>query len=109
MTDRETLEKTLELWKFLRKHPEATKELAYRILKMREDLFFCPLCEQARIGDTSNPDCNKCLLYGFWPDKNKCINPVSIYYRWTNAQNRISRTFFAHLIVLALKDKLKNY
>lgn len=108
MTNKEALTKSLRMWEFLRSHPEATKETAYRVLDMEKDLFLCPLCQQARVGDSPNPDCDTCLLAGFWPDKIECMNRASPYYHWTTAQNDISRIFFAHLIVLALKEKLKE-
>ena len=89
MTEFEALKKTATVWQWLAEHPEATKEDAYRILKLPLDKNLCALCEYDEQFDTGEY-CPDCLLAGLW--LNGCCSGDSPYRIWVNSEDQAKVT-----------------
>ena len=107
MTEIDALKKTVVVWRFIVDHPTCSKALAYRLLNLEPDIFFCPLCEYARPRKLSR-SCQKCPLINFWPEpwnvQAPCHNLGSPYKSWLiNGQTKHARQ-----IITAAEARLKE-
>jgi len=83
ITPKEAKELTLEIWRYLRDHPEITCK-SYLPDKLRSKIQYlkhtCPLCELFR-GKNEHPDCSLCPL--------KSCHYGSMYNDWTWAPYKV--------------------
>lgn len=86
MTEKECLEKMVDIWGYLADNPSKKKVEAYNELGLVGDMNRCPCCEYAyqQCGNCYKM-CVLCPLKDFWPN-GLCTSVGSPYMEWLEAK-----------------------
>lgn len=110
LTKKEALEKTIEMWTWLAKHPEVEKKDYFKENNIKDvpvhDRYCCEYGEQIYKDDISKcaicPICTNGMVIG-------CLESSSPYFNWRHeAHSKSKRTKYALEIVALAKEKLEE-
>lgn len=118
LSDIETMEKMIQVWGYLSKHPHADKAEAYQVLNLSPDQNNCPLCEKVAYFEKEELKftCESCLLADFWPGRcfwgraaQAHVHWISTaYIRWVRGYGTDKAADAALEILEASKRKLEE-
>jgi len=108
MTEKESLQYSIELWEWLVDNPDKFK-IDHPTLPVDKWELSCALCE------FDEGCCHKCPMLGHWPSSDgicdTCVTcDESAYFQWTDLWTNIEYdiSFFAAVFVEAFKERLED-